>query len=204
MCKYLFYLAAMAFCQGFCTEISEKGYWVGDTGNWHVTDWKLANAFAIFLHKEKAKTVVDFGCGEGDYTRWLLSRGFECIGYDGNPDTPTITKGLGKVLDLSEPFDLGKTFDWVLSLEVGEHIPHQYETIFIENLMRHADKGIILSWALKSQPGNGHFNCQDNDYIKSIFARYGYMNDVAAENYLREQSDDYFPWFKNSIMVFRR
>jgi cyclopropane fatty-acyl-phospholipid synthase-like methyltransferase len=125
----------------------------------------------------------------------------KCVGYDGNPDTPTLTKGIGQVLDLSEPFDLETTFDWVVSLEVGEHLPHQYETIFIENLMRHAEKGIILSWALKNQPGAGHFNCQNNDYIKAIFAKYGYINDVEAETLLR--ADCSAAWFTTTVMVFR-
>lgn len=95
MKKYLFFFAGflLTFCRGHCKEISERGYWIGDVRDWHHTDWKLANAIVDFLYNEQAKTVVDFGCGEGDYTRLLLHHGFECTGYDGNPDTPTITKG---------------------------------------------------------------------------------------------------------------
>lgn len=183
-------------------EISEKGYWIGEVGDWHLTDWPLARAIAEFLRGEGVQSVVDFGCGEGDYVRCFLEGGLECEGYDGNPETPLLTRGLGQVLDLSEPFNLGKTFDWVMSIEVGEHIPHQYERNYIENLLRHASQGIILSWAVKNQPGAGHFNCQDNDYIKAILARYGYVNDLKQEEELREKAS--VPWFKDTLMVFRK
>ena len=192
----------MIFQKGYCErEINGRGYWIGEVSEWHVTDHNLARAMNAFLRNENASSVVDFGCGEGDYVRCFLEHGFDCVGYDGNPDTPTLTKGVGQVLDLSEPFDLERTFDWVVCLEVGEHIPHQYEKTFIENLMRHTKKGIILSWALKNQPGAGHFNCQNNDYIKAIFARCGYTNDLEIEKTLRESAS--ISWFKNTLMVFR-
>ena len=46
---------------------------------------------------------------------------------DGNPITPKMTGGIGKVLDLSKRFDLEKKFDYVISVEVAEHIPKEYE-----------------------------------------------------------------------------
>ena len=50
-----------------------------------------------------------------------------------------------KRLDLAKEFDLGLRFDWVISLEVGEHIPEQYEGTFLENLVKHACKGEVKS-----------------------------------------------------------
>ena len=183
-------------------EISERGFWIGTVPWKRKTDWKLADAIVVFLKGEEGKDIVDFGCGEGHYVRYFLENDIEAEGYDGNPFTPELSNGICKVLDLSKPFYLGKTFDWVISLEVGEHIPPQYEKIFIENLMRHTKKGIILSWAVKNQGGTGHFNEQNNNYIKSIFSKYGYVNDIDAENELRKQSS--ISWFKNTIMVFRK
>ncbi len=187
---------------GHCFEISEKGYWIGDVPECHVHDLPLAYAVGDFLSEEMAESVVDFGCGMGEYVRHFQNMGFDAEGYDGNPNTPELTEGRGQIQDLSAPFDLERKFDWVMSLEVGEHLPHQYERIFMENLMRHANRGIILSWAVKNQGGTGHFNEQDNDYIKSVFALYGYTNDVQAENVLRREAS--VGWFKNTIMVFRK
>lgn len=182
-------------------EISEKGYWIGDVEECHAVDGYLGEAIANFFVKEEAQSVVDFGCGIGAYVKQICNKGIMAEGYDGNPNTPQLTGGIGKVLDLSEPVYLGKSFDWVLSLEVGEHLPQQYEKIFIENLIRHARKGIVLSWAIKNQGGTGHFNEQNNDYIKAVLATYGYINDLETENLLRRKS---FCWFQQSLMVFRK
>ncbi len=183
-------------------EISEKGYWIGEVEECHAIDVILGEAIADFFAEEEALSVVDFGCGMGSYVKQIRMKGIRAEGYDGNPNTLELTDGVCKILDLSESFQLQETFDWVLSLEVGEHLPQQYERIFIENIMRHARKGIVLSWAIKNQGGTGHFNEQNNDYIKAVFASYGYINDVAAEKKLRSAST--VIWFKNSLMVFRK
>ena len=183
--------------------VNERGYWQGCVQpKDHSFDPPLAAALTDFFRKEKARSVVDFGCGTGDYVKTLLSSKIPCKGYDGNPNTPQLSNGVAEVLDLSQPADLKRSFDWVLSLEVGEHIPKEFETTFIENLHRHNTKGIVLSWAVKGQGGFGHFNEQNNDYIKATMAKYGYVNDVEAETKLRENSSLW--WFKNTVMVFRK
>ena len=179
--------------------VSPHGYFIGDSE--HVTDWRLAEAIVNFLRKENATTLVDFGCGDGDYVNYFLKQGISAVGYDGNPVTEMVSGGTCFVLDLSRAVDLDHQFDWVMSLEVGEHLPKIYETIFIENLVRHTKNGLILSWAIKGQGGTGHFNEQNNDYVKEIFAKLGWINDIEAENQLREQAAVH--WFKNTVMVFR-
>jgi tryptophanyl-tRNA synthetase len=69
-------------------------------------------------------------------------------GYEGIVNIENVTSGLIRYFDLTRPRYLGKTFDWVTCFEVGEHIPPKYERIFVENLVRHAKEGIIISWAL--------------------------------------------------------
>lgn len=182
--------------------IDEHGFWHGEEAvNEHRIDFILADALADFFIAEQVGSVVDFGCGTGEYVKIMRQYGIDCQGYDGNPDTVIISDGIAKVADLSQPLDLG-TFDWVMSLEVGEHLPKQFEMTYIENLDRHNTKGIVLSWALKGQGGFGHFNEQSNAYVKDLMKQYGYVNDEAAENILRTKAS--FWWFKNTIMVFRR
>ena len=102
---------------------------------------------------------------------------------------------------ISMPVSVGQ-YDWVMSLEVGEHLPQQFERTFIDNLQRHNTKGIILSWALDGQGGHGHFNERPISYIKNLFAQDGYINDIHSETMLRASATLW--WFKNTIMVFRR
>ena len=183
--------------------IHERGYWCGeDVASAHVFDESLSIALVDFFKKEKVETIVDFGCGLGDYVKSFLCNQIDCEGYDGNPDTYKISQGVAHTLDLSEPFFLEKKFDWVVSLEVGEHLPKEFESVFLDNLDRHSTKGIVLSWAVKGQDGYGHFNEQNNDYIKARMQEKGYYNDLNAEKELRCRAC--VPWFKNTIMVFRK
>ncbi len=188
----------------FGAPINPHGYWESEEDAFCFAPFDPIYAMYLvdFFKNEGARTVGDFGCGSGEYVKTLLEHQIACEGYDGNPCTPQITGGLAQVADLGQPLYLGKTFDWILCLEVGEHIPKEYEQIFIDNLNRHNTKGIILSWAVPGQGGHGHFNEQPNQYIKNILRRLGYFNDVAAEKIMREKAS--LPWFKNTLMVFRK
>src|SRR6266487_1650306 len=105
-------------------DVSERGYWLDNSEDDHAFDEDLGKELASFF---RSKSVVDLGCGPGRYVSLLRNSGVECDGYDGNPHTETLSGGLCGVLDLSAPVDLRHKYDWVLSLEVGEHIPREYE-----------------------------------------------------------------------------
>jgi tryptophanyl-tRNA synthetase len=55
------------------------------------------------------------------------------------------TNGFLKFFDLTIPLSLPRK-DWVFSLEVGEHIPHQFEGMVLRNFHAHNCKGIVMSW----------------------------------------------------------
>lgn len=175
-----------------------RGMWINDSEYYHV-DQKLANSLSDLL---KGYAVADFGCGNGFYTKHLKNNNIECDGFDGNPKTVEITNGVCQILDLSKDINLNKKYDYILSLEVGEHIPSEFEETFINNIHKNNTEGVILSWAIEGQVGVGHVNCRNNDYIKNIFDNLGYVNDLEIESKLRNDSE--LPWFKNTIMVFKR
>ena len=56
--------------------------------------------------------------------------------------------------DLSRAQTLGARADWVVSLEVGEHIPPSGEAAFLANIRAHARVGAVLSWS--ASPGKFH------------------------------------------------
>ena len=133
-------------------EVHPRGFWSGpDVKYGHAYDQGLAQGLVDFFIKERVSSVVDLGCGMGDYVHCFLKHDLYAKGYDGNPDTVELTSGVAEVADLSELMYLNEKFDWVLSLEVGEHIPKEFENTFIENLHRNNLKGIVLSWAIKAQ-----------------------------------------------------
>jgi tryptophanyl-tRNA synthetase len=184
-------------------KINERGYWENFDSEGHFFDSSLSDKLIEYSTENNVKTLCDFGCGMGDYVSKLLDNGFICEAYDGNPNTEKLTNGIAKTLDLSIPFELNKKFDCVLSFEVGEHIPSEYESVFINNLCNHSENLIIVSWAVEGQPGHGHVNCRNNDYIIKEFEKRDFIYDEINSTSLRNSHSNAW-WFKNTIMVFKK
>ncbi|XP_069982790.1 uncharacterized protein [Penaeus vannamei] len=110
-------------------------------------------------------------------------------GYDGALNIDDITGGFVRYADLSQPVHLGERYDWVMSLEVGEHIPKKYEAHYVDNLVRHACKGIVISWAVIGQAGHHHINNQPMTYVQDLFESRGLLVDEKAQEQLRENSE---------------
>jgi hypothetical protein len=190
-------------------NINERGFWENETPEGHLHDEGLAESIYQFLKKEKVEGIFDIGCGDGYYTKYLNDRGIFSIPIDGNPHTAEfLANSLLFVVDLSKP--IGSLFsptDWAICLEVGEHIPQEYEEVFFDNIDKLNKKGIILSWAVKGQGGDGHVNCKDNDEVIKEMRRRGYNYDEAQTWKIRESAAMYPTpcyWFKQSLLVFRR
>ena len=184
-------------------NINEHGFWDGEFAvDHHAYDESLSNAIVNFLKNENVKNIVDLGCGLAKYVKNFIENGIDATGYDGNPKTPELTNNLAHVKDLAVPFTFETPYEWIMSIEVGEHLPPQYEDVYIQNLHNNNTKGIIMSWALEGQGGLGHFNEHSNEYIKQKIMDLGYINDFDAEHFLRESSTLW--WFKDTIMVFRK
>jgi len=183
-------------------KINQQGFWENPTKEGHAHDSRLAGAILKVLKARKIDTLVDFGCGTGEYARFFRRHGLVVEAYDGNPYTEQLTGGIGQVKDLSQRFNLLKQFGCIMSLEVGEHIPAEFEQAFLDNLVKHSLDGglIILSWAVPCQVGDGHVNCRTNDYIMQQMQARGLYLENTLTNQLRKAATLW--WFKNSLMVF--
>lgn len=183
-------------------EISQRGFWLNRSGKGHRFDDMLAGAIGMFFKTQKASTVLDLGCGLGTYVQVLRRAGIRADGVDGNPHTAELSGGLCSVVDLTLQQDLGR-YDWVLSLEVGEHIPAEFQEAFLDNVTHHAEKGVILSWAIPGQGGRGHVNCRENGWVVSSMAVRGFLYNWDTSHLLRSFSSS-CPWFSHTLMVFTR
>ncbi len=188
--------------------ISDRGGWEHNTFAGHCFDQGLCEALLRICKLGEIGSVVDFGCGPGWYVAAFQRNHILAKGYDANPNTKEFsslfTPGEGRCeqANLAHEFILETPVDLVLSLEMGEHIPQEFESQLIQNMVRNTRKYLILSWALPGQPGDGHINCQPNEYIIEKITRYGFSENKIIKKYLREQAQ--LSWFKETIMVFER
>jgi hypothetical protein len=168
----------------------------------HKCDFLLAGAIATFY--TDVGRCADLGCGNGRYCSLFKAAGWPIVhGFEG---TPKISE-LGIYdeiyrLDLTQPPTFQSWYDFVLCLEVGEHIPPQHEQKFINNVCRFVSKDLILSWAIPGQAGSGHVNCKPNKYVIEQFKMRGMEYNSKMTKTLRGFSS--LRWFKNTLLVFRR
>lgn len=178
-------------------RINETGVWLDRTA--HVTDISFLSFLINFFGQEKA-SVYDLGCGGGGYAKPLVAAGLDVACYDGSPHASAMSDGLCSTMDLARPIDL-EPRDWVLSLEVGEHIPSQFEKVFMDNVVKSAKAGLILSWAVPQQKGFGHVNCQTNEYVISEIESRGFVHDPELQKVVRENVS--FNYFLRTVMTFK-
>jgi hypothetical protein len=192
--------------------ITETGYWTSDdTQSIHVHDPNLSEWILNYLHDDKDKQLIDFGCGMADYLKKLHINGFTNLyGFEGE-----VREGSPNFVDswdLTNPIKNYKNYNHLknnayntICLEVGEHIPKQYESIFIDNITSLTTNKIILSWAIIGQLGDGHVNCMNNDEVISKMNKLGFdylENDsMSARNSV---SKSIASWFLNTIMIFQK
>ena len=122
--------------------------------------------------------------------------------YDGAPFSEETTGGAVHYLDLAVPQLWLERYDWVVCLEVIEHIPVEFESTVLDNVIRPATLGIVLSWALPTQPGANHVNARPGEYVENELRRRGLTLDSDATQRLRNGSE--LSWFQQNIVVYRK
>lgn len=179
----------------------DSGVWSLDTAKKrHRYDSKLADYIAMSY--KNIASVADVGCGTGNYCKCLKDSGIPIVhGYEG-------TVGIKEIavyddimtVDLTKRRWVGINYDLVICLEVGEHVPKNYEQVFIDNVCRYVSKDLILSWAVPGQGGAGHFNELSNEYVIRELSKRGFVFDAERSEELRKHAT--FKWFKNTILFF--
>ena len=178
---------------------NKTGTWKLETCDYtHVLDERLA--FKL-LKMFDGQSVLELGAGCGCYASVWKHNGLKHHAYDGTANIAELTHGMVQYSNLAKPLR-EEPHDWVMSLEVGEHIPKLFEEQFLRNIVDHAKHGVVLSWAVPGQRGTGHVNCQPNDYIEAKMNTLGFTLNRERTIELRETAR--FRWFKRTVMVYDR
>lgn len=141
------------------------------------------------------RSLLDVGCGQGE---WASAFGVDdTVGVDIYP--PHGDRYVRH--DLTEPLDLNRTFDLVLCLEVGEHLPEDAADTLVDTLVRHGDR-VVFSAAVPGQEGNGHINCQSHEYWHAKFEERGYRTLDTLRPLLQDHRVS--AWYRNNIFLHER
>jgi SAM-dependent methyltransferase len=140
------------------------------------------------------RSVLDLGCGQGE---WLDT--FPVNDKVGIDIAAPERRGFHR-RDLTERFYFG-TFDLVLCLEVGEHLPEDAADTLVETCTRHGGR-VVFGAAVPGQEGTGHINCQPHTYWHEKFAGHGFeMFDVVRP--LIENDPHVSPWYRSNAFLYR-
>ena len=140
-------------------------------------------------------SVIDVGCGQGE---WLDAFGLEdAVGVDiAAPERDGFVRH-----DLTEPLDLERLFDLVVSLETAEHLPEEAADVYVDTVARHAGRAVLFSAAVPGQEGLHHVNCQPHEYWHAKFARYG-LEATDPIRPLIAGDRRVSPWYRNNLFVY--
>lgn len=182
--------------------ISETGIWSQQEANEaHIFSYNVARFIGRYF--EPNKTVIDLGCGKGTYLGYLKSIGFvDLLGVEGielnNFDFDDIL-----ILDLALPITINRKGN-VICIEVFEHIPNEFETHFVDNILKCLDGKLIISVATEGQEGTGHVNCRNNDYVIDLFEARGLKFNALDTIKIRTVPENFVSYLRNTLMIFER
>eukprot|EP00921_Rhytidocystis_pertsovi_P002486 GHVQ01004287.1.p1 GENE.GHVQ01004287.1~~GHVQ01004287.1.p1 ORF type:complete len:466 (+),score=72.10 GHVQ01004287.1:188-1585(+) len=154
------------------------------------------------------EVIADFGAGGGHYSSWLNSTGLvTAYAFEGTPEIDRLTGGrVIRTNLLEDPLILPSwidTTDWVLCLEVAEHIPKEKTDVLIEAIDKYAERGAIITWSNSSDNGIHHVNARGlEEWVALIEEKTTLRQDKGLSVSARAASD--ISWISQSATVFVR
>lgn len=96
-----------------------------------VKKYNIAYKFSKLGYKGGKKSLLDYGCGTGDFLKYAQKKGLDVYGIEPNPDALKLAqKKVGEEnVSSSNLKDLDLTFDYITLWHVLEHIPNLNEFI---------------------------------------------------------------------------
>ena len=185
--------------------------WIHSTGYWkaesvdqmpqlHFDSFELLDHLKIIL-KNETLPVYDLGCGNCFYVK-KLSKTHNITGIE--KDIPKSCHNCNIIShNLTEPIKQLPP-GIVLSFEVGEHIPQEYESAFVNNISTLCSRLLIISWAGVNQPGFGHVNCKSSEDVIKLFENQGFKFNLELTSQIRQGHKGITSYFADSLLVFNK
>lgn len=149
---------------------TSHGAWILSPGSCYHLDVVFAKCVSDMV---QGGSLTELGAGKGCYTAYMKAHGVKIVAaVDGARNIGDLTKGLVTTWDLTQPMEAKA--DWVMSLEVAEHIPMEFEDAFLDNVVRNARCYVILSWSKTTKAGSGHVNARNRTYVYNKMRTLGF------------------------------
>ena len=171
------------------------------------TSQRAAHRISHILHTLlPISSVLDVGCGYGTWLRAWRAVGVEDVfGIDGpwvDIQRLEIPADRFRSHDLGQRLELGRCFDLVESLEVGEHLPGSSAATFVDSLTVHGD-AVLFSAAPPGQGGEHHVNEQPYDYWRSLFRERGFVG-LDCIRPLLAGDTTVSHWYRYNVLLYVR
>eukprot|EP00397_Hematodinium_sp_SG-2012_P018189 GEMP01018622.1.p1 GENE.GEMP01018622.1~~GEMP01018622.1.p1 ORF type:complete len:543 (+),score=122.54 GEMP01018622.1:81-1709(+) len=181
--------------------------------------WTDYGVIGIFLqlvvadNRAPGATVLDIGAGGGHYSTFLNRTGlvtaFAVDAAGGEDELQRYTGSKVQFFDAQEPVVnspyASRQFDYILCLEVAEHIKPDKTHIFVRNLDLLGKRGLVLSWAQEESCGLGwgHVNCRNTEDVIFLMEKStSYRVDLDITAHLRAKSQ--ISWIAKTVLYFSK
>lgn len=163
-----------------------------------------ASVAPLLIDYVKPKSVVDVGCGSGEWLSVFRELGItHLLGVDGawaNAAQQYSRAAAFQEHDLRQPLHLNRSFDLAICLEVAEHLDPENAQTLVDGLARLAPV-VVFSAAIPLQGGEGHVNEQWPSYWTGLFDAQGYRPFFFLRRRLWGR-DDIELWYRQNIILF--
>lgn len=153
--------------------------------------WNERLAWATLAHLGRPMSFLDIGCGDAWMVRTARMTGARpSVGIESSPVVKRFKPRWAQVIvfDMSQSFFLGRKFDMVMSVGVGQHIPDVSADVYVDNLVNHAGYWLVFSAESSPIPDEGTtpaVNVQQQAYWRAKLVHKGLIYDQRQSDNLR-------------------
>jgi SAM-dependent methyltransferase len=179
--------------------------------DWHVrhhekTRYSAEVILKILLKVLPVSSILDVGCGHGDWLRVALDLGTqEIAGCDGpwiDGNALFIPRESYRCVNLQMPLRLERRFDLTICLEVAEHLSETYALTIVKSLAHHSDV-VFFGAAIPYQGGYRHVNEQWPSWWSKHFAEQGFLHFDPVRRAVWDDPSVHF-WYKQNALLYVR
>ncbi|MEM6551179.1 MAG: methyltransferase domain-containing protein [Planctomycetota bacterium] len=166
----------------------------------------VARVAPLLIDWLSPKSLVDVGCGLGDWAAGFQALGIEDVtAIDGDyvdRGSLNVPADRFESQDLSRELSVSRRYDLAVCLEVAEHLPPGRAGSFVRELTAASDV-VLFSAAIPGQGGTHHINEQWPAYWAERFAESAYRCfDCLRFRFWRDCEVAF--WYRQNLLLFAR